>query len=124
MLRGMTNKTSYVIHRQEAQIGGILQAIFYSVRVSQSPHAEPFSFHQLAFHNAVYYLTLVSAFSSANLEGFEGGTLRQVGVIMPDISLVRSAKVAGHSFPLSSSRPDDLVDFQKSPVTFEYMTYS
>lgn len=122
MLRGMRNKTSDVIHRQEAQIGGILQAIFYSVRVSQSPHAEPFSFHQLAFHNAVYYLTLVSAFSPANLEGFVGGALRQVGVIMPDVSLVRSAKVAGHSFPLSSSRPDDLLEFQKSPITFEYIT--
>jgi len=49
-------------------MGGILQAIFYSVRVSQSPHAEPFSFHQLAFHNAVYYLTL----DFALLEGVYG----------------------------------------------------
>ncbi len=99
----MRNKTSNVIHRQEAQIGGILQAIFYSVRVSQSPHAEPFSFHQLAFHNAVYYLTLGSAFSPANLEGFVGGALRQVGVIMPDVSwwdLQRWPAILFHSLRL------------------------
>lgn len=68
------------------------------------------------------YLTLGSAFSSANLEGFVGGTLRQVGVIMPDVSLVRSAKVAGHYFPHSMTRPDDLLDFQKSHLTFVYIT--
>lgn len=70
----------------------------------------------------MYYLTLDSAFSSANLEGFVGGALRQVGVIMPDVSLVRSAKVAGHSFPLYLTRPDDLLEYQESPITFEYIT--